>query len=78
MLKLEDVNSAEFDETTKNPVIHIMEEQKGIDKKGGTMRLGAYPCLLKEESLAYKLYGKKKFLKDIDIDMNIIMIIEKY
>lgn len=40
------------------------------------MRLGAYPCLLKEESLAYKLYGKKKFLKDIDIDMNIIMIIE--
>ncbi len=42
------------------------------------MRLGAYPCLLKEESLAYKLYGKKKFLKDIDIDMNIIMIIEKY
>lgn len=78
VLKLEDVNSAEFDETTKNPVIHIMEEQKGIDKKGGTMRLGAYPCLLKEESLAYKLYGKKKFLKDIDIDMNIIMIIEKY
>ncbi len=60
VLKLEDVNSAEFDETTKNPVIHIMEEQKGIDKKGGTMRLGAYPCLLKEESLAYKLYGKKK------------------
>lgn len=33
VLKLEDVNSAEFDETTKNPVIHIMEEQKGIDKK---------------------------------------------
>ena len=60
VLKLEDVNSAEFDETTKNPVIHIMEEQKGIDKKGGTMRLGAYPCLLKEESLAYKLYGKKE------------------
>ena len=52
VLKLEDVNSAEFDETTKNPVIHIMEEQKGIDKKGGTMRLGAYPCLLKRRKFS--------------------------
>ncbi len=60
VLGLSDANSAEIDENTKNPVIHIMEEQKGIDKKGGTMRLGAYPCVLKEGSLAHKLYGKNE------------------
>ena len=55
---IEDANSAEFDEHCKNPVIHIMEEQKDIYKKGGTMRLGAYPCKVKPDSLAYKIYGK--------------------
>ena len=39
VLGLKDANSAEFDEKTKNPVIHIMEEQKKVNKKGGTMRL---------------------------------------
>lgn len=58
VLGIEDADSAEFDESSKNPLIHIMEEQKGIDKKGGTMRLGAYPCVLKEGSLANKVYGK--------------------
>ena len=60
VLKLEDVNSAEFDENCKNPVIHIMDDQIGIDNKGGTMRLGAYPCVLKEGTLARKLYGKEE------------------
>ena len=60
VLGLKDAHSAELDETTQNPVIHIMEEQKGIDKKGGTMRLGAYPCIIKEGSLASKLYGEKE------------------
>ena len=60
VLGLKDANSAELDENTKNPVIHIMEEQKSIDKKGGTMRLGAYPCVIKEGSLASKVYGKKE------------------
>ena len=60
VLGLEDANSAEFDENTNNPVIHIMEEQKKVDKKGGTMRLGAYPCIIKEGSLASKVYGKKE------------------
>ena len=59
-LKIEDANSAEFDETTKNPLIHIMEEQKGIEKKGGTMRLGAYPCIIKEGTLANEVYGKQE------------------
>ena len=60
ILGLKDANSSEFDENTQNPVIHIMEEQKGIDKKGGTMRLGAYPCILKEESLAKEIYTIEK------------------
>lgn len=58
VLGLKDANSAELDDKTSNPVIHIMEEQKGIDKKGGTMRLGAYPCVLKEGSLANEVYGE--------------------
>ena len=51
-------NSEEFDNITKTKVIHIMEEQTKIDKKGGTMRLGAYPCILKKDSLAYEIYGQ--------------------
>jgi CTP synthase len=53
-------NSTEFDPNSPHPVIHLMETQKGIDAKGGTMRLGAYPCVLQEDSLALKLYGRKR------------------
>ena len=60
VLGLTDANSEEFAPNSKNKVIHIMEEQKGIDKKGGTMRLGAYPCALREESKARSLYGKSE------------------
>ena len=60
VLNIKDANSLEFDEKTKNPVIHIMESQKNITKKGGTMRLGAYPCILKKASLASKLYGAEE------------------
>lgn len=60
VLGLKDANSAEFNEKTTNPVIHIMDDQIGIDKKGGTMRLGAYPCILKEGTLAKELYGKEQ------------------
>ena len=59
VLELENANSAEFDEITSDPVIHIMETQKGITKKGGTMRLGAYPCKIKKDTLAYKIYGEE-------------------
>ena len=51
-----DANSTEFDEKTPHPVIDLMEEQRGITQKGGTMRLGAYPCILKKGTLAAKLY----------------------
>ena len=60
VLGLKDADSAEFNENTKNPVIHIMEEQKNIEKKGGTMRLGAYPCVIKPNTLASKIYEKEK------------------
>ena len=59
VLGLSDSNSSELDENTTNPVIHLMEEQKGVVKKGGTMRLGVYPCVIKKETLAYKLYGEE-------------------
>ena len=56
VLNLKDANSKEFDENCKYPVIHIMESQKKITKKGGTMRLGAYPCILNKNSNTYRLY----------------------
>ena len=58
ILGIEDADSAEFDEMCNNPVIHIMDDQINIRKKGGTMRLGAYPCILKENTLARELYQK--------------------
>jgi CTP synthase len=57
---LERANSAEVDPETRHPVIDLMTTQKGLDKKGGTMRLGAYACVLADGSLAAKVYGKKK------------------
>ncbi len=59
VLKLKDANSEEFNSECKNPVIHIMDEQKDIKKKGGTMRLGSYPCIIKKDSLAEKLYKQE-------------------
>ncbi len=56
VLKLEDAHSSEFAET-EHPVISIMDDQKDQTKKGGTMRLGAYPCEVKEGSMLEKSYG---------------------
>ena len=55
---LKNANSTEFDEETPYPVIDLLPEQREIEEKGGTMRLGAYPAILKEGTLAHKLYGK--------------------
>ena len=60
VLGLKDAHSHEFNETTKNPVIHIMPDKEGITDLGGTLRLGSYPCILDENSKAYKLYGSKQ------------------
>jgi CTP synthase len=58
VLGLNDADSLEFNENTPNPVISLMENQKNIGKMGGTMRLGAYPCVLKKNTLAYNIYYK--------------------
>ena len=57
VLDLKDAHSTEMDASTPNPVIALMEEQKAISAKGGTMRLGAYPCDVKPGTLAYDIYG---------------------
>ena len=57
VLGLDDANSTEFDTSTRNPVIALMEEQEGVRQRGGTMRLGACPCQLASESLARGAYG---------------------
>ena len=51
---------SQISENTKNPVIHIMDNQKNVKDKGGTMRLGAYPCVIDKGTRAYKLYGEEK------------------
>lgn len=55
---LPDADSEEFSKTN-DPVIHIMEEQKNIDQKGGTMRLGLYPCRLSSDSKVHSIYGSE-------------------
>jgi len=59
VLGLEKANSLEFDEQTPHPVVTLMENQKGVTNKGGTMRLGAYACQLKEGTKARELYGRE-------------------
>lgn len=60
VLGLKDASSTEMDEKTKHPVISMMEEQKKITQKGGTMRLGAYACEIKKSTKAHAIYGKTK------------------
>lgn len=55
-----DASSTEFNPKTKHPVIYLLPEQRRKKEKGGTMRLGAYLCVLKKGTLAYKIYGKEK------------------
>ena len=57
VLGWEDANASEFSETTKHPVIALMADQVNVTEKGGTMRLGKYPCLLAEGTHSRALYG---------------------
>lgn len=59
VIGFEDAHSAELNPATTHPIIHLMPEQDGIEDIGGTLRLGSYPCVLDENSKAYKLYGEK-------------------
>lgn len=58
VLGLKDAHSTEMNPDTANPVIDLMEEQKKITAKGGTMRLGSYPCDIKPGTLAHTIYGQ--------------------
>ncbi|MGH7863525.1 MAG: CTP synthase, partial [Candidatus Binataceae bacterium] len=60
LLNLKRANSTEIDADTPDPVIDIMESQKDVTKMGGTMRLGAYPCVIKPGSLAFQAYRRTK------------------
>ena len=58
ILGLEKANSSEFEPNNPFPVIDLLPEQRSVEDKGGSMRLGAYPCHLLEGSLAHNIYGK--------------------
>ena len=57
LLGKEDANSTEFDQNTSNPVIDLMPDQVGVTEKGGTMRLGVYPCEIRGDGVTSKAYG---------------------
>lgn len=59
VLGYKEADSTEFEPHTPHPVIHLMESQEGVMKKGGTMRLGNYPCLLTPGSNAHRVYGQQ-------------------
>ncbi|MEO0080060.1 MAG: CTP synthase, partial [candidate division WOR-3 bacterium] len=56
---LSGANSTEFNPRTPHPVIHLLPQQRGVKRKGGTMRLGAYPCRLSPGTMAYRCYKRK-------------------
>ena len=63
VLHLDGAHSTEFNHKTRYPVIDLMEEQKSVIDKGGTMRLGGYKCTIAKDSLAYKLYGRTDIIE---------------
>lgn len=60
VIGIADAHSSEMNPNTKNPVIYLMESQKGIKEVGGTMRLGAYPCVISEKTKAFSAYNKEE------------------
>ncbi|HYX09081.1 MAG TPA: CTP synthase [Bacteroidales bacterium] len=60
VLNMTDAHSTEMVRSTTHPVIDLMEDQKGVTEKGGTMRLGAYPCNLRKGTKSYEAYNKKE------------------
>lgn len=60
VLGLKNANSTEMNPDTEHPVIDLMDEQKKVTSKGGTMRLGAYPCVIEKDTLAHRVYENEK------------------
>jgi CTP synthase len=63
VLNLHDAHSTEINHKTKNPVIDLMEEQKSVIDKGGTMRLGGYKCIIDPNSKSFQAYGKTEIVE---------------
>jgi CTP synthase len=63
VLHLDGAHSTEINPKTRYPVIDLMEEQKSVIDKGGTMRLGGYKCVITKNSLTYKIYGKTEIVE---------------
>ncbi|MEP7080147.1 MAG: CTP synthase [Ginsengibacter sp.] len=63
VLNISDANSTEMDANTPDPVIDMMQEQKEITMKGGTMRLGSYPCSIKDNTLAHEIYNSNEIFE---------------
>jgi CTP synthase len=63
VLHLDGAHSTEINPKTRYPVIDLMEEQKSVIDKGGTMRLGGYKCVITKNSLTYKVYGKTEIVE---------------
>ncbi|MCR5744115.1 MAG: CTP synthase [Lachnospiraceae bacterium] len=59
VLGYKDAASVEFDPDTTHPVIHLMPDQEGVENLGGTLRLGSYPCVLREGTKAMEVYGSR-------------------
>lgn len=64
VLGLSQANSTEMNENTEDPVINLMEEQKEVTEKGGTMRLGAWNCQLTQDSKAFSVYNKEELISE--------------
>ena len=64
LMGLDDANSTEFDSRTAHPVIDLMPDQRSVTDKGGTMRLGAYPCQLVPDSMAARAYGTEDLIHE--------------
>ncbi len=77
LLGLKRANTSENMANTPDPVIDIMETQRGVTQKGGTMRLGAYPCVIKPGSLAASLYRRARSPSAIAIATKSTMLIAK-
>jgi CTP synthase len=64
VLGYKDAHSTEMTNITRHPVIDLMEEQKGVTEKGGTMRLGGYACQLNKDSITYQAYNKQDIIRE--------------
>ncbi len=82
VLRYKDANSIELDPDTKHPVIALMPEQDGVVDLGGTLRLGAYPCVLKDGTKAQALYGVKEISERhrhrYEVNNDYRMILQEY